>query len=185
MNDLRKTILILTGTTLFFVLLQGFTKSDYAIPNSSLNVKSLTPGEFADKIRSGDKSVTIVDLRPEADFQAGNLEGSVNIPFEKLGCPETLKKMHEHGNIVFVGNDEAKAHQAALFCTFKGISAMAVNGNVALLQQLAKGEKPDAWRFYSAEKQRFNYRNYFRHSTTAPTSNTEVKKEVKVSAGGC
>lgn len=185
MNDLRKTILILTGTALFFVLLQGFTKSDYAIPNSSLNVKILTPGEFSDRIKAGEQKFTIVDLRPEADFQAGNLEGSVNIPFGKLGCPETLKKMHELGNIMFVGNEEAKTYQAALFITFKGISATSVNGNVALLQQVIKGEKPDAWRFYSAEKQRFNYQNYFRQTTTAPATTVGVKKEVKVSAGGC
>ncbi len=185
MNDLRKTIVILTGIALFFVLLQGYTKSDYAIPNSSLNVKSLTPGEFADRIKAREQQFTIVDLRPEEEFQAGNLEGSVNIPFGKLGSPEMLKKMNEHGNIVFVGNEEAKTYQAALFITFKGISAAAVNGNVALLQQVVKGEKPDAWRFYSAEKQRFNYRNYFNQTTTTPVSNTEVKKVVKVSAGGC
>jgi rhodanese-related sulfurtransferase len=185
MNDLRKAILILAGTALFFLLFQGFTTSDYETPNASFSLEGITPGEFADILKIGGNTITIVDLRSEAEFQTGSIEGSINIPFEKLASKETLGVFTESRNIYFVGSDEAKSHQAALFCAFKGFSAKAVNGNVFLILQLVQGQKPDAWRFYSAEKQHYSYGGYFRQAQSAPSTSTSTKKEVKSSAGGC
>ena len=68
--------------------------------------------ELIDAVDAGDESMVIVDVRPASLYDAGHIEGSINVPF-----PELVPKMD------MVPTDK----KIAVVCTFDTNSAFAVS----------------------------------------------------------
>ena len=70
----------------------------------------IEPEELARRIMSGDKSLTLVDIRSKAEFDAFHLKGALNIPVQQL--PEELASKRGHGIIVLYSNGMTHPAQA-------------------------------------------------------------------------
>ncbi|WP_243311757.1 rhodanese-like domain-containing protein [Fundidesulfovibrio agrisoli] len=70
----------------------------------------IEPEELARRIMSGDKALTLVDIRSKAEFDAFHLKGAVNIPVQQL--PEELASKRGHGIIVLYSNGMTHPAQA-------------------------------------------------------------------------
>jgi rhodanese-related sulfurtransferase len=63
---------------------------------SKSKIDSLTIDQLVEKIRSG--KVTILDVRPETEFNAGHIAHAVSIPIDQL--PERLKELPKRNEII-------------------------------------------------------------------------------------
>ncbi|MFP5240582.1 MAG: rhodanese-like domain-containing protein [Acidobacteriota bacterium] len=70
----------------------------------------MEPEELARRIMGGDKSLTLVDIRSKAEFDAFHLKGALNIPVQQL--PEELASKRGHGIIVLYSNGMTHPAQA-------------------------------------------------------------------------
>ncbi len=73
---------------------------------SRKSLETLSSGELAEKMQQGD--ITIIDVRPEHEFNEGHIAGALNIPVENLS-----EKMDE-----LPKNQEVVAYCRGPFCVF-------------------------------------------------------------------
>jgi rhodanese-related sulfurtransferase len=73
-------------------------------------VEAIAPSELEARLRKGD--LVLLDVRPEAEFEAGHIDGAVSVPIDEL--PERLDELPEGAEIVAYcrGPFCAYAHQA-------------------------------------------------------------------------
>lgn len=76
------------------------------------------------KLDAGDQSIFLLDIRTDADFAAGHVEGSVNIPFAQLGA--NFDKLPKDKLIVINCYSGQQSGQAAAVLRMAGYNAMSL-----------------------------------------------------------
>lgn len=82
--------------------------------------------EVKEKLDAGDDSIFLLDIRADADFAAGHVEGSVNIPFAALGM--NFDKLPTDKLIVVNCYSGQQSGQAAAVLRMAGYNAMSLKG---------------------------------------------------------
>jgi thiosulfate/3-mercaptopyruvate sulfurtransferase len=70
----------------------------------------IEPEELADRLMAGDTDLTVVDVRPEAEFRAFHIRGAINVPL--AGLAEALLPHRNRGLIVLYSNGMTHPAQA-------------------------------------------------------------------------
>ena len=89
---------------------------------SKFNLESVTINELIDRIQKG--SVTILDVRPEAEYNRGHIENALSIPMEQLA--QRLKELPKRNQII--------AYCRGPFCVFadEAVALLTKNGYKAI-----------------------------------------------------
>jgi rhodanese-related sulfurtransferase len=100
--------------------------------------------ELAD-LHIGDRSsVTVIDLRPRADFEAGHIEGASHAELTALLSPEGREGVADGSRLVLVSADGTHAAQAAALLRVAGVTAQALDGGYAAWRRLMEGGESGA-----------------------------------------
>lgn len=81
-------------------------------------VEELTPEEVKEKVDGGD--VTVIDIRPEREYERGHIPGAVNIPMNRL--PAEVGEHDWDGEVVVacpIGKSSVQA--ANLIGSYEGV----------------------------------------------------------------
>ena len=94
---------------------------------SKFNLESISINELIDRIQK--RSVTILDVRPEAEYKCGHIENALSIPIEQLA--QRLKELPRRNQII--------AYCRGPFCVFadEAVALLTKNGYKAI--RLEKG----------------------------------------------
>ncbi|GEM_PF-2308065 len=109
----------------------------------------ITPQGLKALINSGSKSFIIIDLRSEAAYRRGHIEGAINIPYRKLFSPEYINRLPGDKKII-------------VYCPDESISPYVI--------ALLRGAGFDAWQLKGG------YRSW---SGAVVKKSFEIKKEIK------
>jgi rhodanese-related sulfurtransferase len=90
-------------------------------------VKEMTPDELAFRVIDRDPRLSIIDVRPDSQFAAMALPGSVNIEAKQIFQKEYSDVLGQrHKKKVFIGSNEIEARKAALIAVQLGYENVAV-----------------------------------------------------------
>lgn len=92
--------------------------------------------ELADLLISDRSSVTVLDLRPQTDFEAGHIEGARHGELTELLSPDGRAAVVDGSRLVLVSADGSHAAQAAALLRVAGIHAEALDGGYAAWRRL-------------------------------------------------
>ncbi|MFO7613923.1 MAG: rhodanese-like domain-containing protein [Bacteroidales bacterium] len=188
MTPLRLGMMIMLAVLLAGILVFRIWPANYSMPlkeaaTAAADQQGTAPIYFWNEIRSAGTVPMIVDIRSREAFSQEYIDGAVNIPLDELLDRKNLKKLKKSPVMIY-GEQEATAHQAALLLNMLGVEAEAVNSSFRHLQntRLESGHAPAL--FFSEEKARYNYREYFKAFDQAEPEPIEVKVPMP-SPGGC
>ena len=88
----------------------------------------ISASELADRLVRDQRDFELVDIRDEADFSAGHIEGARHIPLAGLLAADSLASLPAGRAIVVYSNGSAHAAQAALLLNLTGRDALALRG---------------------------------------------------------
>ncbi len=94
--------------------------------NMASHRNMIDAAEVKEKLEAGDDSIFLLDIRADADFAAGHVEGSVNIPFAALGM--NFDKLPTDKLIVVNCYSGQQSGQAAAVLRMAGYNAMSLKG---------------------------------------------------------
>lgn len=86
------------------------SKGNPTLTEDLVKVTSLSSEEILEKIRGG-KQFIFIDVRPEVSYFSDNIEGSINIPLERI---EQKKMDIPFGTILVYDSDSIRSFQAAV-----------------------------------------------------------------------
>ena len=95
--------------------------------------------DLADLLISDRSSVTVLDLRPKAHFEAGHIEGARHGELTALLSPDGRAALADGSRLVLVSADGSQAAQAAALLRVAGIHAEALDGGYAAWRRLVEG----------------------------------------------
>ncbi len=67
-------------------------------------------------------NATIIDVRTPAEFEGGNVAGSINIPLNEL--PNQIEEIKEKKNIIFCCASGIRSHQATMLLRQYGVDCV-------------------------------------------------------------
>lgn len=53
---------------------------------TSIGFQSITPAKLAEQMRSGAKSIPLIDVRTPVEFAEVHIDGALNMPLDQLDC---------------------------------------------------------------------------------------------------
>ncbi len=139
-----------------------------------------------------------IDLRTEAEYDAGHIPGAINIPFDQLLESRNIKTVKRSGDqmpVLYAGS-ESKAQTARLLLLAKGMDAgiRVMGGNYKTAVEFAIEDFKPAFAAYKDEKARFDYRRFMRPSPTGQPAKKRdqpagiipaVNQQTLSAQGGC
>lgn len=153
--------------------------------------------QVAKMIIQGDPSLMIVDVRPEGEYQAYSLPGSINVPLGKLLVNDNLLYFGIPGKkVVFVSNDDIKADRVWVLTKRLGYNSTYVmkGGLNSWMQTIIDPQKPDETAA-ATDFENYTFRKgaqmYFTGAGSEDTGGSKVEVQVQrrqktsVVAGGC
>ena len=116
----------------------------------------ISASELADRLVRDQRDFELVDIRDEADFAAGHIEGARHIPLAGLLAADSLASLPAGRTIVVYSNGSAHAAQAALLLNLTGRDALALLGGYNYWQAyLHDPEKAGVAEMDPAERARY------------------------------
>ena len=116
----------------------------------------ISAAELADRLIKDRGDFELVDIREEADFSAGHIEGARHIPLAELLADDSLDSLPAGRTIVVYSNGSAHAAQAALLLSLTGRDALALLGGYNYWQAyLHDPEKAGVAEMDPAERARY------------------------------
>ncbi len=94
--------------------------------NMASHRNMIDAAEVKEKLDAGDDSIFLLDIRADADFAAGHVEGSVNIPFAALGM--NFDKLPTDKMIIVNCYSGQQSGQAAAVLRMAGYNALSLKG---------------------------------------------------------
>lgn len=88
----------------------------------------VSAAELADWLIKDRRDFELIDIREEADFTAGHIEGARHMPLARLFSEASLDSLPAARSIVVYSNGSAHAAQAALLLRLTGREALALLG---------------------------------------------------------
>jgi hydroxyacylglutathione hydrolase len=92
-----------------------------ALPES--RIAALTARELDERIRSGDRTMAVVDVRTRAEWKADHIEGSINIPVGEL--VNHLADVHREGTVATICESGFRSALAASILARAGADSVA------------------------------------------------------------
>jgi rhodanese-related sulfurtransferase len=83
---------------------------------------------LADWIIQGRADFLLIDIRPQADFDAGHIQSAQSMPLSYLVENQTLKHLPRDRKLVLYSNGNRKAAQAVVMLRLAGLDAYALLG---------------------------------------------------------
>jgi rhodanese-related sulfurtransferase len=187
MNPLRLGLFITLAILIAGTLLYRLWPSDYTISarkaaETASEYHGVSPFDFMKMTASGDELI-IVDIRSKEEFEAGHIEGALNIPAAEILKKRNIRKI-KRGPVLLYGSSERESHMIALLLQMTGSEADAVNSNYAHLRSLQEESVSTPMLFFREEKVRYNYNRYFKAFDITPDEPAEIKVPVPA-PGGC
>jgi rhodanese-related sulfurtransferase len=116
----------------------------------------ISASELADRLVRDQRDFELVDIRDEADFAAGHIEGARHISLAGLLAADSLASLPAGRTIVVYSNGSAHAAQAALLLNLTGRDALALLGGYNYWQAyLHDPEKAGVAEMDPAERARY------------------------------
>lgn len=188
MTPLRIGMIIMLAVLLAGIMVFRFWPAGYSMPlkeaaGAAADQQGIAPLYFWNELRSAETIRMLVDIRSREAFAQGYIDGAINIPLDELLIRKNLKKLKK-GPVMIYGENEAAAHQAALLLNMVGVQAEPVNSSYTHLKNTRLESGKAAPLFYSEEKARFNYRDFFKAFESEAPEPLEIKVPMP-SPGGC
>lgn len=116
----------------------------------------VSAAELADRLIKDQRDFELIDIRDEADYAAGHIDGARHIPLARLLIADTLASLPAGRTILIYSNGSAHAAQAALLLQMTGRNARALLGGYNYWQAwLHDPEKAGVAHMDSAERARY------------------------------
>jgi rhodanese-related sulfurtransferase len=86
---------------------------------------TITPAKLAEKLAGADKAnLMLIDIRSQADYDKGHIDGAINIPFRATMLPENVKLLSKDKKIIVVcytGNTAAMTNTLLRMMDFDAV----------------------------------------------------------------
>lgn len=183
-KNLNNISILFFSFVAIIVVINLFTTKNYGRSNDEV-VRLLDTNEYIfdyyelrNELTQQSDNHLFIDLRTEAEYEAGHIPGAINIPFDQLLEGRNIKTIKRSGNqipVLYAGS-ESKAQTARMLLLAKGmdpgIRVMGGNYNTAV-EFAIKDFKP-AFAAYKDEKARFDYRRFMQ---TSPAGQPAKKRD--------
>jgi len=171
---------------------------DYVLLKSKDDSRFISTHNLAERIIEQDPSLKLIDVRMIDEYEAYNIEGSLNIPFEEIINEPWEAEISEQGkDIIFYSTGDVFAEQAWNLCTQKGYNNLYIlqGGLNEWFRTIILPEPPpdtapsEAFDLYSFERAASIYFGGTPVGVqSTPNKKQKVvvrKKEKKAAEGGC
>lgn len=188
LTPLRLGLLVMLSVLVLGTLAFRFQPSRYKMPlETSAEVSGeqsgIAPADFWKEMETPSSDRILVDIRSTGQYKAGHIKEAVRMPEKEILLRRNLKELRS--KTVFIYSDkEPTSHRAATLLTMVGVNASAVNSNYKHLTAVQKGPRKPSAMFFSEEKARYQYQDYFKALKITPAAPIEVKVPVP-KPGGC
>ncbi len=103
---------------------------------SHAQLKQIEPQQLLNEIQNN-KILTIFDVRSEAEFAQGHIQGAINIPYDQIGQYKDKLSAYKDHNVVLYCRSGRRAQIAAAALQRLGLSQLVdLNGHLLLWQKL-------------------------------------------------
>lgn len=183
-QNLNNISILFFSFVAIIVVINLFTTNNYGRSNQEV-IKMLDATQYMFNYHELHAAVTgqtdkylLIDLRTEAEFEAGHIPGAVNIPFDELlesRNLRTLRRSADKTPVLYAGT-EARAQTARMLLLAKGLKTdiRVMGGNYDTAVEYAIETFKPAFAAYKDEKARFDYRRFMQVS---PTGQPERRRE--------
>lgn len=187
-NPLRVSSIVFFLAILILFISKMFVSSNYKIPASEVfeeenNIEAVSLSEFHETINNKESDVKIIDIRSDIEFQNSHIEGSINIPLSTL-LDKNSKKLLSRNSSYILSESESKSYSTAFLLKQLGYDARPVNSNFETLKTKVIDKFEPSYRYYSEEKQQYDYSLFIKQIGSKPIIQEETK-QTPTSQGGC
>ncbi len=188
MKTLNKDLLntgafLFAAIVLLFMLGQWLMAPNYKLSNEQWHERAtsdqhwILPYQLAEMLADNRlENQLLVDLRKTEAFEEGSFPGAINIPFEQLLEPISLKKLKAAESVILFDGQEEKTAAAGLLLQSQGVDGIKLLAND---YQYLKANLLDTYKaaaaFNRSEKARFDYGRFFKQ---APVSQQESARSI-------
>lgn len=183
-QNLNNISILFFSFVAIIVIINLFTNNNYGRSNQEV-AKMLDVTEYMFNYHELHAAITgqadnylLIDLRTEAEFEAGHIPGAINIPFDKLLDSQNIriiKRSREKTPVLYAGS-ESRAQTARMLLLAKGLqmNIRVMGGNYDTAVKYVLETFQPAFAAYKDEKARFDYRRFMQAS---PTGHPERQRE--------
>ncbi len=145
--------------------------------------------QLHEELAKSEPSVMFIDLRHQDRYDIHHIEGSINMPVDKILCHKCIRQMKQAEKpIVLVAQTEREAVQGWIILRNAGFNDLLIlaGGYDFARENVIKNYRPKYNRYFE-EKAKFDYSKFFSNKGTAapPPPKPIMKQTATPVAGGC
>lgn len=187
-NPLRVSSIVFFLAILSLLISRMFISSNYKIHESELfneenKIVGVSLGELHETLNNKEADIKIIDIREESDFEKSNIEGSINIPLSKI-LDKKSKNLFRKNTSFIISESESKSYSTVFLLNQLGYNLRPINSDYNTIRERVLNKFDASYRYYSDEKQQYDYPLFIKQSETQAQIKEETK-QAPVSRGGC